>query len=622
MTWGFARDDPLRARVTLAVASLAAIGVLLVTVGPLVGPGSLLLLGTPIGLAAWLFGTRVGIVLAPITTAVALGLQVALFGAPASAALPEAIIMGGIGPSIGYASDLHARAVALARRLAASEACLRSSEAQLRIVTANSTDVVFLASADGSQLIYINPAYERITGLKEADLRQNAFAWLEQIDPEDAERVAAAMASVLTGRPAEAEYRIHRPDGSVRWVHTWATRVAWEGTPCVVGRSTDITERHLAADEARAAAARLERAQRIAHVGDWELDLATRAFLWSDEAFRLVRREPRSFQPTFEWVMEHTLPEDRAGLEAAFHATASRGFGASEGRLRLDDGAVRVYRTQMEATRNAAGVPTMIHGVVTDVTDALAAQAEHGEALRRSVEGHHAEKTADFKARLLNSAAHELATPLTPVLLDVASLRSAAAGALPPEHVEAVRRLDRSVARLAAAVREVVEAARVGALPDLPREETDLAALLRETAERRRPAATEAGVTVVVRDAPAIRVSGDERLLRRALASLVESAIAMTPVRGVVELRAARRSREALAGVTDGGPGLTESDLAALSEPLGRPTETEGVHGYYLARAIAERHGGRLEAASAGRGRGSTITLVLPAAEVTPPASG
>jgi PAS domain S-box-containing protein len=79
--------------------------------------------------------------------------------------------------------------------------------------------VFWMIDAATSRLVYISPSYETIWGRSCADLRGSPQSWMEAIHDEDRERVLQAIASRQTTGVFDEEYRIVRPDGTIRWIH-------------------------------------------------------------------------------------------------------------------------------------------------------------------------------------------------------------------------------------------------------------------------------------------------------------------------------------------------------------------------------------------------------------------
>jgi two-component system cell cycle sensor histidine kinase/response regulator CckA len=96
---------------------------------------------------------------------------------------------------------------------------LRESEARFRQLADHVEDAFYIREPAG-RISYVSPAFERIWGRSAAWLAGRDNGWQETIDPEDRGRVAAAWKRLCEGAPMSESYRIQRPDGTTRWVHS------------------------------------------------------------------------------------------------------------------------------------------------------------------------------------------------------------------------------------------------------------------------------------------------------------------------------------------------------------------------------------------------------------------
>lgn len=213
-------------------------------------------------------------------------------------------------------------------------------------------------------------------------------------------------------------------------------------------------------------------------------------------------------------------------------------------------------------------------------------------------------------------AAHEFRTP-------VATIRSEAEVALlAPRTAEDYEQTLRSV---------VEEATRLGRLADrllaLSREDARagceprplrLDTLVHEAADDFHEAARRAGVRYVIRDVPAAAVLGDAVSLRQVLDNLLDNAVKYTPAGGEVAICGAVGEGNVTIEVSDTGIGIPPEALPRIFDRFfrvdpARSRRTGGAGlGLSIVRAVAERHGGTVEAESVP-GVGSTFRVILPA---------
>jgi PAS domain S-box-containing protein len=128
-----------------------------------------------------------------------------------------------------------------------AEANQRESEDRFRQVTENIDEVFWLTDMAKNGMVYISPAYETVWGRTRASLRASPRAWLEAIHEEDRERVLHAAHNNQTTGIYDEEYRIVRPDGTIRWIHDRAFPVTNEKGEIfrIAGVARDITARKL-----------------------------------------------------------------------------------------------------------------------------------------------------------------------------------------------------------------------------------------------------------------------------------------------------------------------------------------------------------------------------------------
>lgn len=232
-----------------------------------------------------------------------------------------------------------------------------------------------------------------------------------------------------------------------------------------------------------------------------------------------------------------------------------------------------------------------------------------------------------MKGRFINTAAHELGTPLTPLKVQVHMLESGQLGALSPQQARAVSIIHRNLERVVMLVGDLLSISRMDAGElKLRKAPLDLAALVAETVDSFVDTAQQRGLTLRHDVADGLFVEGDPARLGQVLYNLTNNALKFTPAGGIVTVRARLRGHEALVQVHDTGIGLAADDIARLAQPFVKladmsPHGDPGTGlGLYITKGLVERHGGLLWLESAGKGQGTTVSFALPLLDHVPPA--
>jgi PAS domain S-box-containing protein len=135
-----------------------------------------------------------------------------------------------------------------------AEEALQKSETRFREIAETIEEVVWSADIGIGKTLYISPAYERVWGRSCASLYEDPKSFVDSIHPDDRDCVLAGLAQHPDGIPFDQEYRVIRPDGTVRWVWDRGFPVRDPETGLLthyVGVALDITERRQAEESLR-----------------------------------------------------------------------------------------------------------------------------------------------------------------------------------------------------------------------------------------------------------------------------------------------------------------------------------------------------------------------------------
>lgn len=280
--------------------------------------------------------------------------------------LPIALTVSPIRDAAGAVVGSSAIGRDITQRKQAEEA-LRHAYAYNRSLIEASVDPLVTIGPDG-RITDVNNATEQATGLSRDKLIGTDFS--DYFTSPDQARHGYQQAfrdGTVHDFPLEIQHR----DGRVTPVLYNASVYRDESGQVsgVFAAARDITEQRRAEEELRNSEARLKEAERIALLGNWQLDLVSNVLSWSDEVYRIFELDPRQFGATYEALLNAVHPEDRGMVDQAYaDSLKSRTPYDIVHRLLMQDGRVKYVNERCETYYNDAGKPLLSLGTVQDIT--------------------------------------------------------------------------------------------------------------------------------------------------------------------------------------------------------------------------------------------------------------
>ncbi len=273
------------------------------------------------------------------------------------------------------------------RKLA--EEGLRQSEEKYRTILETIEEGYFETDLEGIFTFY-NKALGNVLGYDTDELL--GMHYRHYVDHNNAKKLFVSYVKVYrTGQPlSELNWEVIRKDGTRRFLESSITlirNIAGEPTG-FGGLVRDISRRKQTEDTLRESESLLAAAQRITHLGSWELDLSDLEDLnnnevrWSDETYRIFGYEPGQIEVSNDVFYNAVHPDDRKHVsEVLIEATEQRKIYNIEHRAILPDGRIRILHGQAELIFDKhTDKPIKLLGTVQDITTRKGVE----EALRDS----------------------------------------------------------------------------------------------------------------------------------------------------------------------------------------------------------------------------------------------
>jgi len=500
-----------------------------------------------------------------------------------------------------------------------AEEALRRSEESLSATLYSIGDAVLAADQD-ARVTRINPVAERLTGWSEKEAIGRSVDEVFNIVNEDTRAKAPNPVSRVLAEGVVVGLANHTAlisrDGTERPIADSGAPIRDTGgaTRGAVLVFRDVTEERRAGDALRQSEEKLR--LMIASVSDYAifmLDPQGRVASWNPGAARITGyREDEILGVHFSRFF---TAEDVAGGRPARELESARKNG------RLEDEGWRICKDGSRFWGGVVIAPMhdtagQLVGFVKTTRDLTQSRQSEEERVRLA----QAQEAVRLRDEFLSIASHELKTPLTALQLQLRGARDRAS----PIDEGVVQKIDRATRvgdRLAQLIEALLDVSRIatGRLT-LNVESCDLAEPVREVVERLGETASHAGCELSLTVPAAIPGQWDRLRIEQIAMNLISNAIKYAAGQPI-DVSASREGAMAVLEVRDKGPGIPEDQLPRIFERFERASSTRHYGGMglglYVARQIAQAHGGTIVGANLPEG-GARFTVRLP---LVPPAS-
>ncbi|MHB9132435.1 MAG: PAS domain S-box protein [Armatimonadota bacterium] len=443
------------------------------------------------------------------------------------------------------------------------------------------------------KIVRANRAARHLLGLSAQQLVGKTV--LDLFPAEEARLLAADDDEVmLTGQPKYNVIEAVSTPSGIRWLET--DKIVYrDHSGSIIGVlsfSVDITERKRAEEAFEREHALLSTAIDVLPLPIMFID-PNGAIFRANRASHKLMKDP---EHQMIWDLSMLAPDTKAPLpidqRPARHAL---------------DGMVIQAREEIVVLPDGRKMPVLVHAASIRIGETSTAAVIAFQDITPLKEADQA------KNHFLAMLTHELRTPLTNILGWVREARES------PELVtEALKVIERNAKQQHDMLEDLLDISRMlhGKLA-LKLQPADLWQLAEQSTRRYEQSAAEHGLTLTLcpPDGP-LPVLADVKRIRHAFADLLNNAIRFTNPGGEITISGHRGEESVSVSIQDTGRGISSEQLPLLFEPFRQIDRLENVGGMGLGlvvvKGIVDAHGGRVIAASAGPGQGSTFTIELP----------
>jgi PAS domain S-box-containing protein len=494
---------------------------------------------------------------------------------------------------------------------------LEEVEFAYRIVTDFTYDWEYWVNPDDT-IRYMSASAERITGYTNQQFIDNPSLRWEIVVPEDRDIWDRHYAEERRDpKFYEVQFRIRRKDGEIRWIEHacqpvkspsgefWGLRVS----------NRDITPRKQAEEALRRSEQSLAEAQRIAHLGNWDWNIATNELSWSDEVYRIFGLQPREFGATYEAFLASVHPDDRGAVKKAVGESLDEPHTpySIEHRVVRPDGSERIVHERGELTFDEAGKPVRMIGTVHDITELKRAEVESYRTRRELQRMERVSRMGELTASL----AHELNQPLTAILSNArAALRFLQSDRLDlgelREILQDIANDDKRASDIIRGVRSMLKQ------EEVTQETISINGIVRDMISLFHSEAIIRNIAVevdLVDVLPLVHV--DRVQIQQVILNLIMNAAEIMSHsepgdrKIILQTRPIAHNTVQVA-VRDFGPGIAKKDLDHIFDPFFTTKRSGLGMGLSISRSIIEAHGGRIWVAN-NPDKGVTFYIQLPA---------
>jgi len=443
--------------------------------------------------------------------------------------------------------------------------------------------------------IFFSKQWKNMLGYEDHEIENAFYEWENRVHPDDKQKAVDDFEANIAGKTDKYEnlHRLRHKDGRWIWILDRGKTIfdTQNNAIRMVGTHTDVTERKRLEDKIFQSEKSLNKAQKIAHLGNWEWDIVNSKIYWSNELFRLFGEEPQSFKPTLYRFLHRLYPLEREKFLLNIREVLNGEHHKTEFvyRIKKKNGSDGYVRAFIETTYNDLCEPISTSGVLIDITkeyEMMGNEQKKSKALvqmKKELERSNislvkakniAENAAKAKSTFLANMSHEIRTPLNAITGFIALLKDDETDI---EKLKYLHTIQNASYTLLNTINDILDFSKLESEKlEIVKTNFESHKEIMATVELFQAKAAEKDITLDItydKNIPGV-LFGDILRIKQVISNLLSNAIKFTPENGNVILNAEYTDNKLHISVRDNGIGIPKSKQKHIFESFSQADNT------------------------------------------------
>ncbi|MFN4149947.1 MAG: PAS domain S-box protein, partial [Candidatus Sericytochromatia bacterium] len=401
------------------------------------------------------------------------------------------------------------------------------------------------------------------------------------------------------------ETKHKRKNGEIRDIRVSCKYVEIKKRDYLAVIMSDITESKKIDKIIKDSEFRLKEAQKLAKIGNWELDLKNNKLFWSDEIFHIFEIDKNKFDASYDAFLNAIHPDDRERVNQVYTDSVKNKTNYSiRHRLLMKDGSIKHVQEIGNTDYDNNGLPSISIGTVQDITDRVKIEEEI-KILNQNLEEKVKERTEQLEQtnKDLESFAYSVSHDLRAPLRHIDGFAKLLRKSIKDQSEESIRyfeKINQSATKMSCMIDDLLKFSRLGRKV-LEKNDIDLNILVNQIIDQYKIDIGDRKIEFKIGELPTIK--GDRGLLQVVFENLISNSIKFTSKKdlAIIEIDTCKKiDNDCTIYIKDNGAGFDMAyvdKLFGVFQRLHTESEFSGT-GIGLAniKQIIQKHGGKIYA--------------------------